>query len=164
MRHASSPGARPDAAQTDPDNPRHERQLDEAGRASARAMGEAFRRLRIPIGAVLSSPAYRALETVRLAALGPAQPDEQLGDAGHGPTDAGGARGAWLRGKVTQAPKAGTNTLIVTHAPNIRAAYPIESSDLTEGEALIFRPDGYGGGSFIAHVRIEDWPRLDAAP
>ena len=145
MRHARSPGAPPDAAEADPDNVRHERQLDEAGRASARAMGDAFRRLRIPIGDVLSSPAYRALETARLAGFGAARPYSQLGDAGPGTTaDPGGANGAWLRGKVAQAPRVGTDTLIVTHAPNIKAAFPDQSSDLAEGEALIFRPDGHG--------------------
>jgi len=30
-------------------------------------MGDTFRRLRIPVGQVLSSPTYRALETARLA-------------------------------------------------------------------------------------------------
>jgi phosphohistidine phosphatase SixA len=60
----------PDPAQADADNIQHERQLDEQGRASARAMGEAIRRLQIPIDQVLSSPTYRAQETVRLAQLG----------------------------------------------------------------------------------------------
>jgi phosphohistidine phosphatase SixA len=163
MRHASSPGAAPDPAQVDPGNVHSERQLDEAGRASARAMGDAFRRLRIPVGAVLSSPAYRALETPRLAGLAAPQTYVELGDAEHGATaDPRGTRGAWLRGAVAQAPKPGTNTLIVTHAPNIREAFPTEGADLVEGEALIFRSDGRGGASLIARVRIEDWPRLGA--
>src|ERR1700693_5989458 len=64
MRHASSPPTPPDAAKANADNLQHERQLDDAGRSSARAMGEALRHLHIPLGAVLSSPTYRALETV----------------------------------------------------------------------------------------------------
>jgi phosphohistidine phosphatase SixA len=165
MRHASSPGAPPDPAQADPENPHHERQLDEVGRTSARAMGDAFHRLRIPIGQVLSSTTYRALETARLADLGPAQPCDQLGDAGQSMTaDTSGTRGAWLRGKVAQAPKAGTDTLIITHSPNIREAFPTEGADLAEGEALVFRPDGQGGASLVARVKIQDWPRLAGAP
>jgi len=165
MRHASSPGAPPDPAQADPENPHHERQLDEVGRTSARAMGDAFHRLRIPIGQVLSSTTYRALETARLADLGPAQPYDQLGDAGQSMTaDTSGTRGAWLRGKVAQAPKAGTDTLIITHSPNIREAFPTEGADLAEGEALVFRPDGQGGASLVARVKIQDWPRLADAP
>jgi hypothetical protein len=60
MRHASSPRNTPEAAQADVENVQRERQLDDEGRASARAMGEALRRLHIPIGEVLSSPTYRA--------------------------------------------------------------------------------------------------------
>src|SRR5689334_17850544 len=63
MRHASSPSTPPDSSSVNPDNEKHERQLDEAGRTAAREMGEALKRLRIPIGLVLSSPTYRALET-----------------------------------------------------------------------------------------------------
>lgn len=161
MRHASSPGTPPDPAHVDPDNVNDERQLDEAGRTSARAMGESFQQLRIKIGQVLSSPAYRALETARLAGFGAPQPLAQLGDAGHGPnSDTGATPGAWLRAKVAQAPKAGTNTLIITHAPNIGEAFPAESADLAEGGALIFRPDGRGGASLVARVKIQEWPQL----
>jgi len=161
MRHASSPLAPPDPAQADPDNPHHERQLDEGGRASARAMGDAFHRLRIPIGQVLSSPTYRALETARLADLAAPQTYAELGDAGQSMTSgSSGAGGGWLRGKVAQAPTAGTNTLIITHAPNIREAFPTEGAEVAEGEALIFRPDVKGGASLVARVRIQDWPRL----
>lgn len=160
MRHASSPLPPPDPAQADPDNPHHERQLDEGGRASARAMGDAFHRLRIPIGQVLSSPTYRALETARLAGLAAPQTYAEL-DAGQSMTsDPNGTRGGWLRSKVAQAPKAGTNTLIITHAPNIREAFPTEGTDVADGEALIFRPDGKGGASLVARVRIHDWPTL----
>src|SRR3954471_20085729 len=64
MRHPSSPFTQPDKATANPDNPNLERQLDETGRNTARAMGEAVRTLHIPIGDVLSSPTYRALEAV----------------------------------------------------------------------------------------------------
>ena len=155
----------PDPAQAEADNLHHERQLDETGRASAHAMGEALQRLRIPVGQVLSSPTYRALETARLADLGPPKPYEQLGDAGQSMTaDSSGTRGAWLRSKVAQTPKAGTDTLIITHAPNIREAFPTEGADLADGEALIFRPDGRGGASLVARVKIQDWPRLADGP
>ncbi len=165
MRHASSPRTPPTPVQADPDNLHHERQLDDAGRASARAMGDALHRLRIPIGQVLSSPTYRALETARLVHLGPAETSVELGDAGRSMAAApSSTRGAWLRRKVTQAPAAGTDTLIITHAPNIQEAFPSEGADLADGEALIFRPDGRGSAALVAHVKIEDWPRLaDAA-
>ena len=73
MRHASSPREVPDKQAANLDNSKPERQLDEVGRNTAIAMGKALRDLRIPIGNVLSSPTYRALETVRLAKFGAPQ-------------------------------------------------------------------------------------------
>ncbi len=163
MRHASSPATPPDPDQANADNVQHERQLDETGRTSARAMGEALRRLRIPVGQVLSSPTYRALETVRLAQLGQPKSSSQLGDAGHSmQADPGGTRAAWLRAKVAQSPAASTNTIIVTQFPNVSEAFGNDAAGLAEGEALVFRPDGRGGAALVGRIKISDWPRLAA--
>jgi phosphohistidine phosphatase SixA len=164
MRHAQSPGAPPEAAHTESENLKHERQLDGTGRASARALGDAFRRLRIPLGEVLSSPTYRALETARLAQLPAPQTFEELGEEGKnmGPRPAA-TRGAWLRSRVSQPPRAGTDTLIITHYPNIAEAFPSDSKDLSEGEALIFRPDPKGAATLVGRIKIEDWPKLASA-
>src|SRR5690606_28298982 len=70
MRHASSPRSEPDAASAQPGNVNRERQLDEAGRASATAMGAALRELGVPVGEILSSPTFRAVETTRLLDVG----------------------------------------------------------------------------------------------
>lgn len=165
MRHANSPGTPPDAAQAEPDNVMHERQLDELGRTSARSMGQAFQRLRIPVGQVLSSPTYRAVETARLAQFPTPQTFDELGDAGKSmSSDATGARSAWLQSRVAQAPKSGTDTIIITHYPNIVEAFAAEAKGLAEGEALVFQPDGHGTASLIGRVKIEDWPKLTAVP
>ncbi len=164
MRHASSPRVPPDPSQADAGNVQHERQLDELGRSSARAMGEALRRLRIPIGQVLSSPTYRALETIRLAQLGQANTDAHLGDSGQSmQVESSGERAAWLREKVAQRPAGGTNTIIVTHFPNINEAFAGNAAGLGDGEALVFRPDGHGAATFVTRVKIEEWPQLAAA-
>jgi Histidine phosphatase superfamily (branch 1) len=65
MRHASSPSEPPAKESADAENTRDERQLDENGRTTATAMGKALHALKIPVGAVLSSPTYRTLETVK---------------------------------------------------------------------------------------------------
>jgi hypothetical protein len=116
MRHASSPRTPPDPAQSDAANVQHERQLDDPGRSTAQVMGDALRKLRIPVGEVLSSPTYRA----------------------------------------------GTNTIIVTHFPNVNEAFAADAAGLADGEALIFHPDGRGGAVVIGRIRIEEWPRLAA--
>jgi phosphohistidine phosphatase SixA len=156
MRHASSPRQPPDTPNAD--NVTRERQLDEAGRSSATAMGEALRRLKIPIGDVLTSPTYRARETVRFAQLPNAKPAEELGDGGQSMQGAAEKQGAWLRQKVA-APPRGTNAILVTHMPNIAQAFP-NLADVADGEALVFGSDGQGGGRLVARVRIEEWPKL----
>lgn len=163
MRHASSPRDPPDAAAANPDNPNRERQLDETGRSSSAAFGEALRHLGIPIGQVLVSPTCRALETIRFAKLGTATPIPQLGDFGQSMvSDQSGARGAWLRAKVAEPPAPGKNIFIVTHFPNIKEAYPQESTDLADGEALILHPDSHGGAAVVSRVKIGEWADLAA--
>lgn len=159
MRHASSPREAPDRQTAEPGNVRLERQLDQTGRDSATAMGNALRELKIPIGQVLSSPTFRALETVRLAQLGNPQTFAELGDGGQSMQGATAAQTAWLRKQAAEFP-AGANTVIVTHLPNIAGAFPQWSTGLTDGEALILGPDGKGGDTLVARVNIEEWPRM----
>jgi len=150
MRHAASPRAAPDASAARPGNVNRERQLDEAGRASAAAMGEALRELGIAVGAILSSPTFRALETVEQLGLGEAETFAEL--------DSRGRDTAWLLERVASA-EPGTNTVIVTHAPNLGDAFGDEASGMADGEALILRP-GDGGAEVVGRVAIDDWPAL----
>jgi phosphohistidine phosphatase SixA len=158
MRHASSPGDIPQ--KPNPDNVPPERQLDEKGRATAAAMGEALRRLKIPIGEVLMSPAYRARETARLARL----PNPRvLYELGEGPQSMQGtverAQTEWLQKKVKELPR-GTNTLLVTHVPNVTAAFPDVVPAVLQGEALVFGADGAGGSRVVGRIKIEEWSAL----
>jgi phosphohistidine phosphatase SixA len=159
MRHAASPREVPDERTANADNTSRERQLDEGGRASAAAMGKAVRDLAIPLGDVLTSPTYRALETARLAQLTNPQRVAGLGDRGQSMQGVTEADGAWLRNRVTQFP-AGTNTILVTHLPNIAAAFPQHASDVADGDALVFGPDGTGRAVLVARITIAEWPRL----
>jgi phosphohistidine phosphatase SixA len=151
MRHASSPREVPDKSTANPDNVKPERQLDPEGRASATAMGKALRDLKIPIGAVLTSPTYRALETIRYAQFGKPEAFPELGDNGQSMQGGTEAQATWLRKKVTEFPQ-GTNTLIVTHMPNMSRAFPESTNNLADGEALIFSPSGV-----VARIKIEEW-------
>jgi phosphohistidine phosphatase SixA len=160
MRHASSPATPPDNDHVNADNVKLERQLDEAGRAGATAMGNVLRDLMIPIGAVLTSPTYRALETVRYARLANPQPVEQLGDGGQSMQAVGDAAAAWLRDRVSQAPARGTNTVIVTHLPNLMRAFPDWQPQVADGESVILRPTGTGQAQVVGRIKIEEWTRL----
>lgn len=158
MRHASSPRETPNKQTANPDNVKLERQLDEAGRAGATAMGRALSDLKIPVGEVLTSPTYRAMETVRLAKLPNPQPHDELGDGGQSMQGASDAQAAWLRHAVSQVPK-GTNTIIVTHMPNLARAFA-EWGAVADGEAVVLRPDGKGGAPIVGRITIDEWPRL----
>ena len=158
MRHANSPAMPPAKAQADPENVKLERQLDQMGRDTARTMGESFKRLRIPVGEVWSSPTYRALQTVKIASFGQPKISGELDEGAQGMQgNADKARVAWLRGKIGEVPRAGTNTLIVTHAPNISGAYDI---DVQSGEVLIFRSGGSNASTPLARVKIQEWPTI----
>ena len=162
MRHASSPLAPPAAGDAEPDNAKRERQLDDAGKRTARDMGAAIRALQIPIGEVWSSPTYRALETVRLAGLPAARTVEALGDRGQSMQAASGAQAAWLRTAASQRPRAGTDMIVVTHSPNITAAFGQEASGLSDGEVLVFHPNGRTAAEPVGRIKIEEWPSLAA--
>lgn len=158
IRHANSPAQPPAKELADPENVKLERQLDSAGRDAARGLGEAMKALHIPIGDVLSSPAYRALQTVQLASLGKARTFAELDEGAAGmASNADAARVAWLKAKVAEAPRAGANSIIVTHAPNIAGSF---GADAAAGETLVFRPDGKGGTAQVARIKIGDWPAL----
>ncbi len=158
MRHTSSPREAPDKKTANPDNTKPERQLDAEGRETATAMGKALRELKIPVGEVYSSPTYRALETVKYAQLGTPHPVPELGDNGQSMSGGTDAQAAWLRKRVAELPY-GSNTILVTHFPNIRATFP-QLTDVADGEALVYRPDGKGGAALVARIKIEEWPKL----
>ena len=159
MRHASSPSEPPPRESADAENTRDERQLDEKGRTTAIAMGRALQELKIAVGEVLSSPTYRALETIKYAQLGTAHTYPELGDKGKSMQGGTEAQARWLQNRVTQFPS-GTNTFIVTHNPNIMGAFPQIGDAVADGETLVFGPDGKGGAIIVARVKIEEWPSL----
>lgn len=156
MRHASSPRQVPDKQAANPDNLKLERQLDEAGRAGARAMGTALRSLRIPVGEVLSSPTYRAMETARLAQLPNVRTQEELGDTGQSMQSVSAAQGQWLRDRVNRLPGDGTNTILVTHSPNITSAFP-DWGAVADGESVVIGRDEKGNVGPLGRIRIEEW-------
>jgi phosphohistidine phosphatase SixA len=158
MRHASAPRDVPDKQTANADNVKMERQLDETGRRTSTAMGKALRDLKIPVGEVLSSPTYRALETAKLAQLPNVQPHAELGDGGQSMQGASDPQAQWLRDRASRLPK-GTNTIIVTHMPNISRAFP-EFGAVADGEAVVVGADEKGMPRALGRIKIEEWPGM----
>jgi phosphohistidine phosphatase SixA len=155
-----------DQADTDPLNPKNvaqQRQLNEAGRAKAKEIGEAFRKLRIPVGQVQSSVFNRAVETGALMGLGDVTSTLDLAEGGLVVTPIENNRRAQaLRKLVATVPPAGTNIVVVTHKPNILDAFGKDWFDVREGEASVFQPGG-GGYKLIARVQADEWSKLAQA-
>jgi phosphohistidine phosphatase SixA len=77
MRHAIAPGGGDPAGFT-LDDCRTQRNLSAEGRAQARAIGQRFRKERVPIAAVRASRWCRAVDTARLLNLGRVTPTSAL--------------------------------------------------------------------------------------
>ena len=159
MRHAASPRQAPAQQAANADNTKLERQLDEEGRKTATELGKALRDLKIPIGDVLVSPTYRAMETVKYAQLANPKAEPALGDNGQDMQGGTAAQAEWVKKRVTQFTP-GKNAVLVTHAPNLTRAFPEAAMGLADGEALIFGPDGKGGATVVARLKIDEWAKL----
>ena len=157
----------PDQADTDPLNPKNvaqQRQLNDEGRALAKAIGEAMRKLKIPVGAVLTSQFQRAVDTGTLLGFGDVTSTVDISEGGLvvSPNE-NNRRAQALRKLAGTAPPAGTNVVIVSHKPNIMDAFGKDWFDLREGEASVFKPDGSGGYKLVARVQANEWSKLAQA-
>jgi phosphohistidine phosphatase SixA len=153
-----------DQADTDPlniTNVAKQRQLNDQGRALAREIGEAMRKLQIPVGQVQTSQFNRAIETGALLGFGAvtSTPDLTEGGLVVSPNE-NNRRMQAMRKLAATAPPAGTNAVLVSHKPNILDAFGKDWFDVREGEASIFKPDGNGGSKLIARVPAADWSKL----
>ena len=153
-----------DQADTDPlnlENVAKQRQLNDKGRADARSMGEALKRAGIPIGRVYSSRFQRAVETARLIAGKDPEATNDVTEGGQVVSPNENARRMQaLRAMAARVPEPGTNTLIVTHKPNILDAFGKDWFDIREGEASVFKPDGSGAYTLVGRVQIAQWATL----
>jgi phosphohistidine phosphatase SixA len=155
-----------DQADTDPfnfDNVSAQRNLNEAGKTSARTFGEALRQAGVAIGKVYTSKFNRAYETAALAGFADIEKTADLTEGGLVVTPAENARRAEaLRKLLATIPAAGTTTVLVTHKPNIIDALGEDWFDVREGEASIFRPEN-GRFFLVARLQMSDWPRIGTA-
>jgi phosphohistidine phosphatase SixA len=137
IRHATAPGV------GDPpgfrlDDCATQRNLSEAGRAEARAIGAAFRERGVPVGRVLSSRWCRCLETARHA-FGRVEPwpplDSFFADRSREPGQTAAVR------RLAGERPGGGNLILVTHQVNITA---LVGGALRSGEMVVLTPQGDG--------------------
>ena len=156
----------PDQADTDPFHPENiaaQRNLNDNGKALAKSFGEALRQAGVPVGKVYTSNFIRAYETATLAGFTDIEKTADLTEGGLivSPNE-NNRRAEALRKLLAAAPKAGTNTVLISHKPNIIDALGKDWFEVKEGEASIFRPEN-GKYVLVARVQMADWPRIAAA-
>jgi len=156
----------PDQADTDPfnfDNIAAQRNLNDNGKSLAKAFGAAFRQVGIPVGRVYTSKFNRAYETAVLAGFKNIEKTADLTEGGLvvSPNE-NNRRAEAFRKMIAIQPEPGTNTVLITHKPNIVDALGKDWFDVKEGEASIFRPEN-GRYTLFARVQMADWSRIAAA-
>lgn len=159
VRHADTDHQQKDVRPLNLADCTQQRNLTDRGREHARAIGAAIRALAIPVGPILASPYCRTIETAELA-FGAAERADALRDPGRAPAGSP-ARFPALRARLSAAPPAGTNAVLVGHA------YPFYSlvggQFLDEGQAAVVRPRG-AGFEVVARVGLEEWRELEQFP
>jgi phosphohistidine phosphatase SixA len=165
IRHGrtnESPAFPRDESPTDLTNCSGQTMLTDIGKDQARAIGAAFRNAAIPVGKVLASGLCRAVETAQLA-FGRVEPSDALLIESFVPVAGAPVPPPWpqrvelMKALIATPPEAGTNTILITHFPNIKAALGIQ---INFGDAAIIKPDGRGGVAVLGKILSREWSSL----
>ena len=157
FRHTSTDFGQNDDAMSGYEDCARQRNLTDRGRDEARRIGDAIKRLDIPIGDVLASPFCRTRETAQLifgratvapaVRGGPARPDSD-------------DRYAELRKLLSTPPSRGSNLAIASHGNPFHAV--TDTQYLSDGEAAVIRPLGALGFRIVARIPKDGWDALTA--
>jgi len=141
-------------------NPDQIRQLSDAGRQTASAIGDALRKLKIPIGQVLASPYCRTIETARLMNIGPVEKTTDIMNMRVAQYFGGSSAIAErTRRRLSMQPQGAANTILVAHGNVLVTATGVYPQ---EAEAIVFQPRVNGTYEFIARISPQEWARLAA--
>jgi broad specificity phosphatase PhoE len=157
IRHAATDHSKPDQDPVDLNDCATQRNLSAAGRQEARLIGQGVRRLKLRLGAVLSSRFCRTRETARLA-FGHTTISPALLNTITSEHDA-----AWRRQiRAARAlfgakPAAGRVTVLVTHGVVVG---DVTGLTLEEGETLVFRPLGNSKFRLLGRIMPRAWAAL----
>lgn len=149
MRHAYAPGG------GDPEGFRlddcaTQRNLNDEGRAQARATGDVIRKRGIRIDRVVSSPWCRCKETAELLGFGPVETKPWLQSLFNA-RDQEGPRTRELKAFIAALPK-DKKTFVVTHQFNIRA---LVGRPTASGAMVVVEPAADGGVRYLGSIHVE---------
>ena len=160
VRHGATFPDQADVAPINFDNVASQRNLNDKGKSLAKSFGDALRQAGVPVGKVYTSKFNRAYETAFIAGFKDIEKTVDLTEGGLivSPNE-NNRRSEAFRKMLTVAPADHTNTILITHQPNIVAALGKDWFDVKEGETSIFRPAD-GGYKLVARVQMDEWPRI----
>ena len=158
LRHGNTDNSRPDRVpNVDLDDCSTQRVLNEEGRAVARRVGEAIRKARIAFGEMHISPLCRVRDTVAAAfPKVPYQVDKNLMYVANLTDEQKAPIIARTRQLLSAPVPAGSNRLVVAHAPNLMELIGYFPK---EGTLVIFRPKGTSF-DYVASIPPTHWASL----
>lgn len=164
MRHGTTDNSRADQTpRIDLNDCRTQRQLNDAGRKMAVSVGQAMRQARIPISAVRYSPLCRTRETAELAfPTLRRQSENNLAYSANLTSEEKKPAMAATRKLLSEPPPAGSNLVVVGHAPNM--ADLIGYFVKPEGTVVVIRPLGDGRFEYVASIPPTLWAQLREPP
>jgi phosphohistidine phosphatase SixA len=151
-RHGITESADEDEQTLRYDDPSTQRRLSAEGERQAADLGQAFRRLRIPVAEVIASPMQRARRTGELA-FG----QVRLDSTWHTRGDNYGGPKQRLRSEMLGRPVPGGNRLIISHIGTMYSVLPSIRGELDEGDCVVVRPRGGAQYDVIEVVPWRSW-------
>jgi len=137
-----------------------QRRLSDEGRQEMVEIGRRFQELGLRVSSVLASPYCRAIDTARLG-FGKVTIEPELKHTVTADEATAKRQAQALRALLATVPAAQTNAVLAGHTGNLQEATGIWPSP--EGVAIVFRPDGKGGFSYVATLPPARWAELAAA-
>ena len=137
------------------DDPSQQRRLSAEGERQARALGEAFRALEIPVGEIIASPMDRARRTAELM-FGRAQLDSAWHTRGD---NYEGFKRERRLDLLSGQPEDGLNRVVVSHIGTMYSVLPSIRGQLDEGDCVVVRPRGERSYDVLGVVPWRAWLR-----
>ena len=159
LRHGYTDNSHPDRVPSvDLNDCSTQRMLSDEGRALMRDVGKSIRAARIPVGELLVSPMCRTQESARLAFGEKFSLSEPLMYSANMTSEEKKPRLEALKQILNTPVPAGTNRLLVAHAPNL--ADLIGFFVKPEGTVVVFAQKGNAGYEYIASIHPKMWAEL----
>jgi broad specificity phosphatase PhoE len=156
LRHAITDRSKEDDPVLDLEDCTTQRNLSDEGREQSHEIGDAFRRLSIPIDTVYSSEYCRTRDTAELA-FGAYEDEPVLTGFPERSDPTFAQRVRQTEELLARAPGPGQNTVLVAHVKNLEE---VAGRTIDEGELAVFEPLGGTSYRYRGQIPATLWPEL----